>query len=124
MRLTERLRHSLIRWNRLGLALVMALPLIVSSVLGFVWLYERGWLLYFALASVVLYVVVRSVLWIARWRSDAGADPVRELPSPAADPEWSEAERAAFERARQRINDRLGAPIPWSDLPAEALAVV
>ena len=124
MRLTERLRHSLIRWNRLGLALVMALPLIVSSVLGFVWLYERGWLLYFALASVVLYVVVRSVLWIARWRSDAGADPVRELPGPAADPEWSEAERAAFERARQRINNRLGAPIPWSDLPAEALAVV
>jgi len=125
MRLTERLRHAVLRWNRLGLALVLAMPVIVSSVLGFVWLYERGWLLWFALASVGLYAAVRLGVMVARWRTRGAlvADP-RDLKGPEPDPEWSVAERATFERARERINTRLSEPIPWTDLPTEALAVV
>ncbi|MCB1395356.1 MAG: 50S ribosome-binding GTPase [Rhodobacter sp.] len=125
MGLADRLRGALLRWNRLGLALVLALPLAASSVLGFVWLYERGWLLWFALASAALYAAVRGGLAVARWRAagQGGVEP-RSLPGPSPEPEWSAAEVAAFERAQGRIAVRLQQPIPWADLPAEALAVV
>lgn len=123
MRLTDRLRHAVLRWNRLGMALVLALPVLVSSVLGFLWLYDHGWLLWFALASVGLYAAVRGGVLLARWRTRSAQAP-RELQGPKPDPEWSAAETAAFERARARISARLQAPIPWADLPGEALVVV
>lgn len=123
MPLTDRLRHVFLRWNRLGLALVLALPVIVSSVLGFVWLYERGWLLWFVLASAGLYAAVRGGMLVARWQARDEIGP-HELHGPEPDPDWSDAECAAFERARARINTRLQAPIPWTELPAEALVVV
>ncbi len=122
MRLAERLRAALLRWDRLLLAGVLALPLTVSAVLGFAWLHERGLLGWFALATVGFYAAVR--LLVALLRRAAPAPELRELAGPLADPEWSAAERAAFERARARIRERLLAPIPWADLPIEALAVV
>lgn len=125
MPLTKRLRHTFLRWDRLGLVLVLALPVIISSVLGFIWLHERGWLLWFALVSVALYAVVRGLFLVARWRvARSGTPKERELPGPAADPDWSDAERGAFERARARIETRLQEQIPWADLPAEALVVI
>ena len=62
MRLADRLRAALLRWDRLLLALVLALPLAVSMVLGFLWLHERGWLGWFALATVGFYAAVRLVV--------------------------------------------------------------
>lgn len=122
MRLADRLRAALLRWDRLLLALVLALPLAVSMVLGFLWLHERGWLGWFALATVGFYAAVRLVVALAR-RPRPGPE-MRELTGPEADPDWSAPESAAFERARSRIRARLQAPIPWSDLPAEALLTV
>ncbi|WP_417598071.1 GTPase family protein [Pararhodobacter oceanensis] len=123
MTLGARLRRRLLRWNRVALALAMALPLIVSMALGFLWLHEHGWLLYFVLASAALYAVLRAAVWLAQWRGQ-GVTGERELTGPPPDPEWSKTERAVFERARARISTRLSAPIPWPDLTAEALAVV
>lgn len=123
MPLTERLRHAFLRWNRVGLALVLLLPVMVSSALGFLWLYDRGWLLWFALASVGLYAVVRGGMLLIRWRA-RNEPAARDLQGPEPDPDWSPIEVAAFERARARIETRLQAPIPWADLPAEALVVV
>ncbi|MCB1406458.1 MAG: 50S ribosome-binding GTPase [Rhodobacteraceae bacterium] len=125
MPLTDRLRQAALRWSHLGLVLVLAAPVILSSVLGFVWLYERGWLLWFALASAGFYAVVRGGMLLVRWQTRrSGRADTRDLPSPIADPDWSDAEVAAYDRARARIAARLTVPIPWADLPQEALAVV
>lgn len=122
MPLAERFRALLLRWDRVALTLVLAAPVLASSVLGFIWLHERGWLLIFALVSAGFYAVVRLGVALARRRR--AAEGVRTLASPTPDPDWSEAETAVYARARARINERLRAPIPWADLPAEALGVV
>ena len=126
MRLSDRLRQALLRWDRLGLAAVLALPLTVSSVLGFLWLNERGWLLWFALGTAAFYAVFRLAVAAARWQARRGfhTDELREIAGPEAEPDWSEAERAAFDRARARIARRVETPLPWDTLPIEALAVV
>lgn len=122
MRLADRLRTGLLRWDRLVLAALLGLPLLVSSVLGLVWLAERGWLLWFILGSVTFYAIVQ--VSAALLRRAARRAPVGPGEGPGADPDWTEAETAAFERARARIGARLVAPLPWADLPAEALATV
>jgi len=125
MRLTKNLRHALLRWNRLILVMVLALPVTVSAVLGFLWLYENGYLLQYGIATVALYVFVQGIVLISRWRARrSGSTELRDLEGPQPDPDWTNAERRAFDRARVRINERLKAPIPWPDLPAEALGVV
>lgn len=127
MRLTERLRAALLRWDRLILALGLALPVLISSTLGFLWLNERGWLLWFALGTAGFYALLRGFALLARWRARRGGGalvPERELASPPPDPDWSEAERAAYQRARARIAQRVRTPIPWDSFPAEALATV
>ncbi|WP_209426532.1 GTPase [Pararhodobacter sp. SW119] len=127
MRLADRLRMVWLRWNRLGLAGVLILPLGITSILGFLWLAERGWLLWFVLASVLLFAGLRAVRLVLRMRRNrAGftAAPVREAPAVEADPDWSDTERAAFETARAHIRKRVKEPLTWEDLPAEALAVV
>lgn len=125
MRLTDRLRHTLLRWDRLGLAAILALPLTISMLLGFLWLNEHGYLMWFALGTAGFYAVFRVAVGLARWRTRvAGEREPRELEGPKADPEWSPAEKAAFERARARIDTRLKEPIPWATLPTEALTVV
>lgn len=125
MRLADRLRHTLLRWDRLGLAAVLALPLTISTLLGFLWLTEHGYLLWFALGSALFYAVFRGAVALARWRTRAaGEREPRQIEGPKPDPEWSEAEKAAFARARARIDRRLREPLAWDKLPEEALAVV
>lgn len=126
MRLGDRLSRAFLRWNRVLLAFVLALPLTVSMGLGFFWLHEQGWLTWFVLGSVGFYAVVRIILAIANWiaRRRAGQEDATEFDHPEADPDWHPAETAAFERARKTIRSRLAEPLPWAELPAEALAVV
>lgn len=120
------LRAMLLRSDRVILAFLLVLPLGISSLLGFVWLHERGWLLWFALGSTGFFSAVRLGLALARRVRPVanGGDNPRDLVGPEADPAWSDAERAAYDRARARIAGRLRAPIPWADLPAEALVTV
>ena len=49
MSLAERLRRAYLRWSRLGVAGLLLLPIIATSLLGFLWLHERGLLLIFVL---------------------------------------------------------------------------
>ena len=103
---------------------LLILPLAITSVLGFLWLLERGWLLWFILASIALFAVARGTRFALRMRKPPDAPAPREVKSPAIDPEWSAPEVAAYERAQDLISSRLAAPLPWQDLPAEGLAVV
>lgn len=102
---------------------LLLLPLAITSVLGFLWLLERGWLLWFVLASIALFAVARGTRYALRMRKPSEA-PARDLKSPAIDPEWSAREVDAYERARDLINNRIATPLPWEELPAEGLAVV
>ncbi|MFN4101991.1 MAG: GTPase, partial [Pararhodobacter sp.] len=125
MRLIDRLRQTLLRWDRLGLAAILALPLALTAVLGFVWLHENGYLLWFVLGTALFFAFFRLAVMLARWRTRAaGEREPRQLKSPKADPEWSDAEKAAYDRARARIDRLLREPIPWAKLPEEALVVV
>ncbi len=132
MRPAERLFRALLRWNRLGIAGLLALPFVGAMVLGFVWLHERGWLMWFVLATAGLAATVwalRLLLRLRAARQDAAPEAPpsggRQLPPPEPDPDWSEAEAAAFATAAEAIAGRLAAgPLPWEALPAEALQVV
>jgi len=124
MRLTDRLRHRVIRWDSAALALTFVLPLVASSVFGALWLYERGWFLYFALGSVGFYALIRLVIAVTRRRGKTGAGRDHDLQGPLPDPAWTDTETAAYDRARAKIDARLTEPIPWADLPAEALVIV
>lgn len=139
MSLAERLRRAYLRWSRLGVAGLLLLPIIATSLLGFLWLHERGFLLVFVLGCAGLAVLVgggRHVLrWLGRRKGTAateaddeageGASALRaRLEHPAIDPDWSARETAIFEAVRKAIAARLEAPVPWEDLPEHALAVV
>ncbi|MCC6000487.1 MAG: 50S ribosome-binding GTPase [Pararhodobacter sp.] len=134
MRLADRLRGAFLRWSQVGLAGLLALPFLAASLLGFLWLFERGWLLWFALGSALMFGVVRGgrlLLSLRRRRQAVGdADappegaPARQVQASPIDPDWTEAERAVYARARARINERLRTPLAWNALPEEALAVV
>jgi len=102
---------------------LLMLPLGISSILGFIWLFERGWLLWFVLASVALFAVVRITRHVVQ-RRPPQEPPTREMESRAADPEWSPREVAAYTRAQGLIGERLTAPLPWDALAPEALAIV
>lgn len=122
MRRAERLRAMWLRWEGPALALALGLPLLVAAGMGFLWLWDRGWLVPFVAVSVLGVALVRAGAWAA----SRGA-PVPMPPPPAdvaPDPDWSEAERAAFARAGARIRARLPAPVPWDRFPALALAEV
>lgn len=123
MQIADRLRRTFLRWSRLGMAGLLLLPLTITSVLGFIWLFERGWLLWFVLASIALFAVARGTRFAIRLRKPPEA-PERTVESPAIDPEWSAREVAAYESAQALINRRITAALPWPELPAEGLAVV
>lgn len=131
MRLAERLRGAFLRWSQLGLAALLALPFAAASVLGFLWLHERGWLLWFVLGSAVLFGAVRGGRLLLGWRQrrlartrNADTAVARQVQASPVDPDWTEAERAVYARARAGIDKRLQTPLPWHALPEEALAVV
>lgn len=121
MRAADRLRALWLRWERLVLAGVVLVPLAFACVLGFVWLWERGWLLIFAAVSALLVAGVRGAHWLAtRHRTD----PARVLDGVPPSADWTQVERAVYARAQARIRADLAAPLPWDALPARALAVV
>ena len=142
MRSDNPLRRIFLRWSQLGLAGVLVLPFAAAAVLGFVWLFERGWLLIFVVATVTPVLVVRGGRALVAWRSqraaarpkDPDATPEPETgstPPPgksksrrAPQPDWSAQDAEAYARACDLAEARLEHPVPWEDMPAEALAVI
>ena len=122
----DRLRRALLRWRHAGLAGLLLAPFAVASLLGFLWLHERGWLIGFAAGCAAIGVALwtgRRLLSHLAARGGA-AEPATALPPPEADPDWNAAEAAAFATVRAAIHDRLTAPLPWQDMWPEALRVV
>ncbi|APE44836.1 hypothetical protein BOO69_16580 [Sulfitobacter alexandrii] len=123
-----RIRARLLRWDAVITIGALALPFAVTSVLGFIWLYERGWFLWFIAACIGIGGAVYLVKRIARLRrrnpaevSDTGLPPEDGV---QPDPDWGERETAAFDAARDLIRRRIDVAVPWADLETLGREVV
>ncbi|RHZ95070.1 hypothetical protein D1122_15310 [Cereibacter sphaeroides] len=124
LRVPDILRR-LLRWDRLGLVLLLVLPTLTTSALGFLWLRERQLLLPFlaAVAGVgAIFVLVRSLARLIL-RPRKADTPPPTLPEVGAEPDWTPQERAAFDTARRMIR-KAPATSSWPELPRQALQVV
>jgi hypothetical protein len=88
------------RWALLAIGL--ALPVLSLVPLGSYWLWERGWLVYWAIAACVSTLAA----WLIQWRLLSPIGPARQAAAQAApeqieipgDAGWTPAERAAWQR--------------------------
>ena len=84
------------------LIIALALPLISLVLLGSLWLWQNGYVLYWAIAACV---VTLSAYAIERWilRDAVKRAPPPEDPQDAADPLWNARENAAWDAVRHII---------------------
>lgn len=113
----------MLRWDGVLVLVALGLPWLLCILLGFLWLKEHGWLLHFLVGSAVLALVAGLLRRVLRHR---GGEEKAEAITHAVvvDPDWNERERAIFLAARARIADRVQNPLPWQELPNEALETV
>lgn len=129
MKLSERLRPALLRWDRILALVAIFLPFLVAMFAGIAWMAEHGWLLAFISVSIALGGCVGLIRLAITWwrrRNDEGA---ADVPEPARihariDPDWTERERQSFEAALALIRERTDRPVPWDELQSLAIEVV
>ncbi|ANT60986.1 hypothetical protein AYJ57_11795 [Salipiger sp. CCB-MM3] len=126
MKLTERLRPVLLRWDRFLAVAALALPFVAAMIAGFAWMIEHGWLIEFIVASISLGGLVAAIRLIRIWLRSKGAE---DTPRPdqlhaRIDPSWSEREITAFKAAQGFIAEKTSAALPWADLQPIAQEVV
>jgi predicted GTPase len=127
MKLTERIRPALLRWDRLLAVAALAVPFLAAMLAGFVWMAENGWLLAFIAASIGLGGFVALIrLATSWWRRRGGVAEARPASRAHAriDPDWSAGERRAFEAARDLIEGKTATALPWDQLRPVAEEVV
>ncbi len=127
MRVIERLKPALLRWDRILAAIALAVPFLFSIVAGFLWMAERGILLPFVLASIALGGIVGLVRYFLRRSAGAGLDAEASLAQRVhvrEDPEWTAQEQKAFADACAFIEEELRTPRSWQELQPLALDVV
>ncbi len=127
MTLAERIRGALLRWDRLLVIASLALPVAVTSVLGFLWLGEHGLLLPFIGAAGLFGGAVSLLRWLARRRRPRPTATVGDLAagmSVSANPDWLPQEAAAFDRARRKVEAATASALPWEELPDLARGIV
>ena len=127
MKLRERLRPALLRWDRILSIAALAVPVLAAMLAGFAWMFEHGWLVEFIVASISLGGLVALVRFARSWMRGRAPEPVvaRDTQLHARiDPAWSEREVEAFKTAQALIADRTAKPLPWEDLQDIALEVV
>ena len=127
--LSDTIRARLLRWDGVLRLAAVLLPFGVAMGLGFLWLIQNGWFLWFVVASVTFGGFVWAIRWIAaRLRrarpAPAASETETEEPQVAPDPDWSPGDRRAFAAARVLIRDRTVAPVEWPQMQALALEVI
>ena len=119
------LRRVLLRWQGLLALLLIALPVLATSILGIVWLAEHQLLLPFVIGVVGIGITITAFrflirLWVAQ---DGVADSDPELPHVEAEADWTVGERAAFDAACDLIRSDAG-DAPWVDIPVQVQRVL
>ena len=121
-----RLRGALLRWDRLLIAISLALPFLVPFLLGFLWLTEHDWLLPYLGVSIGVAALAFAMRWFARRRPGGAQAPsvlMGEM-KVESDPVWTETERETFRAARRRIERETAESVAWTELPDLALSVI
>lgn len=127
MRLIERMRPVLLRWDNALAVIAIAIPVALTFFAGILWLAQNGYLFAFIGASIGLSGVVALVRLAARKIRERGQETEPTVSRSAhirADPEWTEKERAVFVSACDFIAGVVAEPLPWADLQPLALEVV
>lgn len=119
------LRQVLLRWNGVLVLLLVLLPVLATSVLGFVWLGERGLLLPFVAGVAglgVFYTAVRFVM--RRWAGQGtAAVPMPDIPHVEPEADWTDGERAAFDVACRLIRSD-ASRAAWDEMPVQVRRVL
>jgi predicted GTPase len=127
VKLSDRFRPALLRWDRLLAIAALTLPFVVAMLTGFAWMVEHGWLIPFILASIGLGGIVGMIRpatsWWLRRKPEADSSPPAKL-HVRVDPDWSASEKAAFETAREFIDAKTAKAVPWDQLQSIAEEVV
>lgn len=126
----EKLRRAFFRWDHLLVVFVLGLPFVLLILMGFLWLWEHDAVLWFLAISLVVstaVVILRNILrkhWykVVETGNDAFAPPEDVTVEP--DPDWLETEKAVFADASQQIAVLTRTPLPWEELPWQALEIV
>ncbi|MFN4128907.1 MAG: hypothetical protein ACK4GC_03695, partial [Paracoccaceae bacterium] len=126
MVISNLMRRILLRWDRIGVVVVLGLPLTVSCGLGFLWLGENGYLLAFFAVTAGLFLLLWAVRKISRWRRQTVTPPASTAPAApqSGNPDWTDRERKTYQAACQTIQQTVQTPIAWTAMPDAALAVV
>ncbi|WP_413463862.1 GTPase family protein [Alloyangia pacifica] len=126
MKLTERLRPALLRWDRLLAVAALALPFVAAMLAGFAWMIEHGWLIEFIVGSISLGGLVALIRLVRLWMRgrEAGPAPRPDQLHARVDPAWGEREIGAFEAAQTFIEEKTTSALPWAELQPIAQEVV
>lgn len=122
----ESLRRALLRWDRLLSVIVISLPFTLMAVLGFLWLIEHGWLVWFVMISLGLGLVLSGVRWWAwrRAKRKGGNAPAPGTLAVQADPDWLPHEQRIFADVCQHIAGLTAEPQSWESLCDHAFDVI
>ncbi|MEY8120497.1 GTPase family protein [Falsihalocynthiibacter sp. BN13B15] len=126
MKLIERLRPALLRWDRLLAFAVLLLPFVAAMVAGFAWMIEHGWVVEFIVASISLGGLAALIRFARVWvrAKDSEHTPRPNQLHARTDPAWSARETEAFKAAQTFIVEKTTNTLPWEDLQPIALEVV
>ncbi len=126
MKLTERLRPALLRWDRLLAIAALALPFVAAMLAGFAWMIEHGWLIEFIVGSISLGGLVALIRLARLWMRGREAEPEARADQLHAriDPSWGDREIGAFEAAQDFIAEKTTSALPWEELQPIAQEVV
>ncbi len=116
MKLTDRIRPFLLRWEWLLALTAIILPVLAASLAGFAWMFERGVLITFIVATISFSGLIGLTRFaVFRWRrrsSGTVARPPARLHA-RIDPDWSDDEKHALAVARAFIDEKTAAALPW-----------
>ncbi|MDO8861977.1 GTPase [Haliea sp. E1-2-M8] len=105
----------------LAALLLWLLPALALLVLGLVWLWQQGWMLWFSGGLFLLALLTlggRRLLRPGKGAAPSATAAVTHLPPR---PEWAAQDEAVWDRARQRIVQLDLAAVAWEEMPALAM---
>jgi uncharacterized protein len=105
----------------LAVLLLWLLPALVLLVLGLVWLWQHGWMLWFSGSLFLLVLLTLGGRWLLRPRADSASLPPAAVSHLAPRPDWAPQDEVVWDKARERIVELELAAVAWEDMPALAM---
>lgn len=127
MQAIKALALSIMRAGVLVPLLLIALPWLVLTVLGMVWLVQSGWVFTFVIATTIAVLLASLPRWLRLWHKSRRAvehsDKKEEGPIVAGCQDWTAREATIYRELCAEVEKRLPQPQPWSVLPDMAVGL-